>query len=83
MVIIFKVATEICLNVEVLVGLGFFRFVVFRMMLLLTGGKNHMVFWKREKAMECLRIASGSRYMLSAGCEVPAAVDDAVFRAFC
>jgi hypothetical protein len=54
MVIIFKVATEICLNVEALVGLGFFRSVAFRMMLLLTGGKNHMVFWKREKVMEWL-----------------------------
>lgn len=37
----------------------------------------------RKKALECLRLACGSRYMLSAGCEVPAAVDDTVFRAFC
>jgi MtaA/CmuA family methyltransferase len=34
-------------------------------------------------ALRCLRLAQGSRYMLSAGCEVPAAVTDEVFRAFC
>jgi MtaA/CmuA family methyltransferase len=37
----------------------------------------------QQKALECLRLAQGSRYMLSAGCEVPAAVRDNVFHAFC
>lgn len=37
----------------------------------------------QRKALDCLRLAQGSRYMLSAGCEVPAAVTDDVFRAFC
>lgn len=37
----------------------------------------------QSKAMDCLRLARGRRYMLSAGCEIPAAVSDAVFRAFC
>ena len=36
-----------------------------------------------QAARQCLQIARGSRYMLSAGCEIPAAVPDAVFRAFC
>ena len=35
------------------------------------------------RAMECLRLAQGARYMLSPGCEVPAAVTDEVFQAFC
>lgn len=35
------------------------------------------------RAMECLRLAHGARYMLSPGCEVPAAVTDEVFQAFC
>ena len=37
----------------------------------------------RARARECIRKAEGSRYMLSAGCEIPAAVSDEVFRAFC
>ncbi len=36
-----------------------------------------------QKALECIRIASGSGYILSPGCEVPAAVSDDVFQAFC
>jgi MtaA/CmuA family methyltransferase len=36
-----------------------------------------------QAAWQCLQAARGSRYMLSAGCEIPAAVPDAVFRAFC
>jgi MtaA/CmuA family methyltransferase len=36
-----------------------------------------------QRAMECLRLAQGSRYMLSAGCEVPAGVSDEVFTVFC
>ncbi len=37
----------------------------------------------RQRALECLHTAQGSAYMLSAGCEVPAAVTDEVFKAFC
>ena len=37
----------------------------------------------RERAERCLAQARGARYMLSAGCEVPAGVSDEVFRAFC
>ena len=37
----------------------------------------------QQRALECLRIAEGSPYMLSPGCEVPAAVTDEVFHAFC
>lgn len=37
----------------------------------------------RKRSFDCLRLARGSRYILSAGCEVPAAVTDDVFRAFC
>jgi MtaA/CmuA family methyltransferase len=37
----------------------------------------------QQRAMECLRLAEGSRYMLSAGCEVPAEVSDEVFMVFC
>jgi MtaA/CmuA family methyltransferase len=37
----------------------------------------------RAKAMRCIEAAGSTRYMLSAGCEVPAAVTDAVFEAFC
>jgi MtaA/CmuA family methyltransferase len=37
----------------------------------------------RARAEECLRLAQGGRYMLSAGCEIPAAVSDEVFLAFC
>lgn len=36
----------------------------------------------RDRALECLRVASGKSYLLSAGCEVPAAVPDEVFAAF-
>jgi MtaA/CmuA family methyltransferase len=32
---------------------------------------------------ECIRIAGPDKYMLSAGCEVPAATSDAVLEAFC
>jgi MtaA/CmuA family methyltransferase len=34
-------------------------------------------------AHECLAVAQGTRYMLSAGCEIPAATPDEVLRAFC
>ncbi len=34
-------------------------------------------------ARRCLQTAAGARYMLSAGCEVPAATTDEVFQAFC
>lgn len=37
----------------------------------------------RDLAHECISIAQGTRYMLSAGCEVPAETPDEVFRAFC
>jgi len=37
----------------------------------------------RKKALKCIGKAQGTRYMLSAGCEVPAAVTDEVFKAFC
>jgi MtaA/CmuA family methyltransferase len=37
----------------------------------------------RDRAIECIRIAAGRPYMLSAGCEVPAGVTDETFRAFC
>lgn len=37
----------------------------------------------QAKALECIRMAAGSRYMLSAGCEVPGDTSDEVFRAFC
>lgn len=37
----------------------------------------------QSKAIEAIKIAEGSRYMLSAGCEIPAATSDDVFRAFC
>jgi uroporphyrinogen-III decarboxylase len=36
-----------------------------------------------QAALNCLRAAQGSPYMLSAGCEVPTGVTDDVFRAFC
>jgi len=36
-----------------------------------------------QRSMECLRSAQGTRYMLSPGCEVPAAVTDEVFKALC
>jgi MtaA/CmuA family methyltransferase len=37
----------------------------------------------QRRALECLRAAQGTRYMLSPGCEVPAGVTDEIFRAFC
>ena len=37
----------------------------------------------RRRSRELARLAAGTRYMLSAGCEIPAAVTDEVFRAFC
>jgi MtaA/CmuA family methyltransferase len=36
-----------------------------------------------RRALQCIRAARGRRYMLSAGCEVPAAVPDEVLKAFC
>lgn len=36
-----------------------------------------------QKAMTLIRAAKGKRYMLGAGCEIPAAVTDETFRAFC
>ena len=36
-----------------------------------------------KKAIECMNIAKGSRYMLSGGCEIPAETPDEVFHAFC
>ncbi len=36
-----------------------------------------------ETCRACLRAARGQRYMLSAGCEIPADTPDAVFEAFC
>jgi MtaA/CmuA family methyltransferase len=37
----------------------------------------------RELAHECISVAQGTKYMLSAGCEVPAETPDEVFKAFC
>ena len=37
----------------------------------------------RQRARSCIERARGLPYMLSAGCEIPAAVSDEVFRAFC
>jgi MtaA/CmuA family methyltransferase len=36
-----------------------------------------------QRALSCLRLAEGCRFMLSAGCEVPADTRDEVFRVFC
>jgi len=36
-----------------------------------------------ELARDCIATAAGTRYMLSAGCEVPAETPDEVFSAFC
>ena len=36
-----------------------------------------------RKALSCIRKAQDSRYMLSAGCEIPAETPDEVFDAFC
>ena len=35
------------------------------------------------KALDRIRMAQGSRYMLSAGCEIPAGVSDETFHTFC
>jgi MtaA/CmuA family methyltransferase len=37
----------------------------------------------RVKALKCMEITRGGRYILGAGCEVPAGVSDEVFRTFC
>lgn len=37
----------------------------------------------RDLAHECISLAEGTRYMLSAGCEIPAETPEPVFRAFC
>jgi MtaA/CmuA family methyltransferase len=37
----------------------------------------------RDRAHECIATAQGTKYMLSAGCEVPAETPDKVFAAFC
>ena len=37
----------------------------------------------QARALSCIRMAAGARYMLSAGCEVPGDVSDEVFKAFC
>ncbi len=36
-----------------------------------------------EKARACMKIAEGTKYMLSAGCEIPAETKDEVLKAFC
>jgi MtaA/CmuA family methyltransferase len=37
----------------------------------------------KERAVKCIKTANGTRFMLSPGCEIPAAVTDEVFEAFC
>jgi MtaA/CmuA family methyltransferase len=37
----------------------------------------------RGLALECISLAQGTKYMLSAGCEIPAETPDEVFQAFC
>ena len=37
----------------------------------------------RQRSLECITKAKGLPYMLSAGCEIPAATSDAVMEAFC
>lgn len=37
----------------------------------------------RELARKCIQVAKGTKYMLSAGCEIPAGTPDEVFAAFC
>lgn len=37
----------------------------------------------QAKALECIHRASGKKYMLSGGCEIPCGVSDEVFIAFC
>lgn len=37
----------------------------------------------QAQALNCIRMAAGTRYLLSAGCEVPGDTSDEVFKAFC
>ncbi|MCP4165434.1 MAG: hypothetical protein GY759_06020 [Chloroflexi bacterium] len=37
----------------------------------------------QQAALDCIRLAEGTRYMLSAGCEIPAETPHEIFRAFC
>jgi MtaA/CmuA family methyltransferase len=37
----------------------------------------------QAKTLNCIQMAAGTRYMLSAGCEVPGDTSDEVFKAFC
>jgi MtaA/CmuA family methyltransferase len=37
----------------------------------------------RKLALQCIAVAKGTKYMLSAGCEIPAETPDEVFGAFC
>jgi MtaA/CmuA family methyltransferase len=37
----------------------------------------------RERALACMAMTAGTRYMLSAGCEIPAETPEEVFKAFC
>jgi len=37
----------------------------------------------RERARQCISLAQGTKYMLSAGCEIPAETPEPVFQAFC
>lgn len=37
----------------------------------------------QAQAVNCIRMSAGTRYMLSAGCEVPGDTSDEVFQAFC
>jgi len=37
----------------------------------------------RQLAHQCIALSEGTRYMLSAGCEIPAETPEPVFRAFC
>jgi MtaA/CmuA family methyltransferase len=37
----------------------------------------------QAQALHCIRLAAGTRYMLSAGCEVPGDTSEEVFKAFC
>ena len=36
-----------------------------------------------QSALDCIEAAAGTRYMFSAGCEIPGETDDAIFEAFC
>jgi len=37
----------------------------------------------KKRVISCIREAEGRKYMVSAGCEIPAEVSDEVFTAFC